>query len=70
MYFVVHNSIFFAGTCRWGEYGRGGLLWGECNGRYFEWFEGDPVTELLFKVQAHFFLCSYYCLLFDYSYII
>ncbi|KAL9353065.1 hypothetical protein Peur_055745 [Populus x canadensis] len=43
-----HNS---SGTCRWGEYGRGGLLWGECNGRYFEWFEGDPVTELLFKVR-------------------
>ncbi|KAG6757295.1 hypothetical protein POTOM_037603 [Populus tomentosa] len=43
-----HNS---SGTCRWGEYGRGGLLWGECNSRYFEWFEGDPVTELLFKVR-------------------
>ncbi|KAF9673618.1 hypothetical protein SADUNF_Sadunf10G0042800 [Salix dunnii] len=43
-----HNS---SGTSRWGEYGRGGLLWGECNGRYFEWFEGNPVTELLFKVR-------------------
>ncbi|XP_021607248.1 DNA mismatch repair protein MSH1, mitochondrial isoform X1 [Manihot esculenta] len=43
-----HNS---SGTCRWGEYGEGGLLWGECNARHFEWFEGDPVTELLIKVR-------------------
>ncbi|EEF34012.1 ATP binding protein, putative [Ricinus communis] len=43
-----HNS---SGTCRWGEFGEGGLLWGECNARHFEWFEGDPFTELLFKVR-------------------
>ncbi|XP_050218795.1 DNA mismatch repair protein MSH1, mitochondrial isoform X2 [Mercurialis annua] len=43
-----HNS---SGTCRWGEYGEGGLLWGECRARHFEWFEGDPVTELLLKVR-------------------
>lgn len=42
--------IFFAGTCRWGEFGDGGLLWGECSARQFEWFEGNPVNELLFKV--------------------
>ncbi|XP_044486008.1 DNA mismatch repair protein MSH1, mitochondrial isoform X3 [Mangifera indica] len=40
-----------SGTCRWGEYGEGGLLWGECNSRHFEWFEGDPILELLFKVK-------------------
>ncbi|KAH9681627.1 DNA mismatch repair protein MSH1 [Citrus sinensis] len=35
-----------SGTSRWGEYGEGGLLWGECIARHFEWFEGDPVKEL------------------------
>ncbi|XP_051127886.1 DNA mismatch repair protein MSH1, mitochondrial isoform X2 [Andrographis paniculata] len=43
-----HNS---SGTCRWGEFGEGGLLWGECNGKQFEWFDGDPVDELLYKVK-------------------
>lgn len=40
-----------SGTCRWGEFGEGGLLWGECSGRQFEWFEGNPVNELLLKVK-------------------
>lgn len=40
-----------SGTCRWGEFGAGGLLWGECTARHFEWFEGDPVSELLYKVK-------------------
>ncbi|WRX19890.1 GIY-YIG endonuclease - like 3 [Theobroma cacao] len=40
-----------SGTCRWGEFGAGGLLWGECTTRHFEWFEGNPVTELLYKVK-------------------
>ncbi|CAH2052764.1 unnamed protein product [Thlaspi arvense] len=39
------------GTCRWGEFGEGGLLWGECSGRSFEWFEGDALSELLSKVK-------------------
>ncbi|KAK1313001.1 hypothetical protein QJS10_CPA06g00054 [Acorus calamus] len=43
-----HNS---SGTSRWGEYGEGGLLWGECNGKPFEWFDGDTVTEVLCKVR-------------------
>ncbi|KAK4405993.1 DNA mismatch repair protein MSH1, mitochondrial [Sesamum angolense] len=43
-----HNS---SGTCRWGEFGEGGLLWGECNARQFEWFDGNPVNELLNKVK-------------------
>ncbi|KAJ4840276.1 DNA mismatch repair ATPase msh1 [Turnera subulata] len=43
-----HNS---SGTCRWGEFGEGGLLWGECTTGHFEWFEGDPATELLLKVR-------------------
>lgn len=41
-----------SGTSRWGEYGDGGLLWGECSSKYFEWFEGDPVHELLGKVYS------------------
>ncbi|URE23462.1 GIY-YIG catalytic domain [Musa troglodytarum] len=43
-----HNS---SGTCRWGEFGEGGLLWGECNGKTFEWFGGNPIEELLRKVR-------------------
>lgn len=43
-----HNS---SGTSRWGEYGEGGLLWGQCSGKHFEWFDGNPVTELLCKVK-------------------
>ncbi|KAL3626495.1 DNA mismatch repair ATPase msh1 [Castilleja foliolosa] len=43
-----HNS---SGTCRWGEFGEGGLLWGECSARQFEWFDGNPVNELLYKVK-------------------
>ncbi|KAL5542436.1 hypothetical protein UlMin_010146 [Ulmus minor] len=43
-----HNS---SGTCRWGEFGEGGLLWGECTARHFEWFEGNPITDLLSKVK-------------------
>lgn len=40
-----------SGTSRWGEFGKGGLLWGECSARHFEWFEGSPVIELLSKVK-------------------
>ncbi|KAJ8763916.1 hypothetical protein K2173_003698 [Erythroxylum novogranatense] len=49
----LHNSLKnnSSGTCQWGEFGEGGLLWGECLVRHFEWFEGDPVTELLLKVR-------------------
>ncbi|GER52219.1 DNA mismatch repair protein [Striga asiatica] len=43
-----HNS---SGTCRWGEFGEGGLLWGECSSRQFEWFDGEPVKEILYKVK-------------------
>ncbi|CAM8924424.1 unnamed protein product [Rhodiola kirilowii] len=39
------------GTTRWGEFGDGGLLWGECNARQFEWFEGNPLTVLFSKVK-------------------
>ncbi|CAN1279040.1 DNA mismatch repair protein MSH1, mitochondrial [Linum perenne] len=41
----------FLGTSRWGEFGKGGLVWGECSCRHFEWLEGDPVSELLLKVS-------------------
>ncbi|PHT49337.1 DNA mismatch repair protein MSH1, mitochondrial [Capsicum baccatum] len=39
------------GTSRWGEFGEGGLLWGECNARQQEWLDGNPIDELLFKVK-------------------
>ncbi|KAB1209622.1 DNA mismatch repair protein MSH1, mitochondrial [Morella rubra] len=39
------------GTCRWGEFGEGGLLWGECSARQFEWFGGNPLNDLLVKVK-------------------
>ena len=50
MHSTPKHGRMIAGTSRWREYGAGGLLWGECSGRHFEWFEGDPVTELLLKV--------------------
>ncbi|KAL6903538.1 hypothetical protein ACP4OV_004351 [Aristida adscensionis] len=43
-----HNS---SGTSRWGEFGGGGLLWGECSGKSYEWFDGSPIEELLCKVR-------------------
>ncbi|ERN15794.1 hypothetical protein AMTR_s00039p00128120 [Amborella trichopoda] len=39
-----------AGTHRWGEFGEGGLLLGECTGKNFEWFNGGPADGLLCKV--------------------
>ncbi|KAL9254405.1 DNA mismatch repair protein MSH1, mitochondrial-like protein [Drosera capensis] len=52
-YLFLHGSLKHnaSGTCRWGEFGEGGLLWAECSSRQFEWFDGDPVTELLTKVK-------------------
>ncbi|CAI9118019.1 OLC1v1019520C1 [Oldenlandia corymbosa var. corymbosa] len=49
----LHSSLKSnsSGTCRWGEFGEGGLLWGECAGRHFEWFDGSPVNALLCKVM-------------------
>ncbi|EYU43761.1 hypothetical protein MIMGU_mgv1a025817mg [Erythranthe guttata] len=49
----LHTSLRnnSSGTCRWGEYGEGGLLWGECSARQFEWFDGNAVDELLYKVK-------------------
>ncbi|KAG5151801.1 hypothetical protein JHK84_028273 [Glycine max] len=40
-----------ARTCNWGEFGEGGLLWGECSSRHFDWFDGNPVSDLLAKVK-------------------
>ncbi|KAG9447714.1 hypothetical protein H6P81_013842 [Aristolochia fimbriata] len=52
-YLFLHTSLRHnpSGTSHWGEFGEGGLLWGECCGRQFEWFDGVPVSELLFKVR-------------------
>ncbi|KAL4190692.1 hypothetical protein AMTRI_Chr07g76960 [Amborella trichopoda] len=43
-----HNCT---GTHRWGEFGEGGLLWGECTDKNFEWFDGSPADGLLCKVR-------------------
>lgn len=45
----LHERLLI-GTCRWGEFGEGGRLWGECNSRHFEWLDGNPLTNLLSKV--------------------
>ncbi|KAI4338070.1 hypothetical protein L6164_016423 [Bauhinia variegata] len=49
----LHTSLRqnSSGTCRWGEFGEGGLLWGECSSRNFEWFDGNPISDLLLKVK-------------------
>lgn len=43
--------LSLTGTCNWREFGEGGLLWAECNGRHFEWLQGDMLNEILFKVR-------------------
>ncbi|KAL1342185.1 DNA mismatch repair protein MSH1, mitochondrial [Arachis duranensis] len=40
-----------SGTFRWGEFGEGGLLWGECRSRHVEWFDGNAISEILSKVK-------------------
>ncbi|XP_031113390.1 DNA mismatch repair protein MSH1, mitochondrial isoform X1 [Ipomoea triloba] len=52
---LKHNS---SGTSRWGEFGDGGLLWGECHARNFEWLDGDLTSELLSKVKEIYGLDS------------
>ncbi|XP_022640247.1 DNA mismatch repair protein MSH1, mitochondrial isoform X2 [Vigna radiata var. radiata] len=49
----LHTSLKqdSCGTCKWGEFGEGGLLWGECSSRHFEWFDGNPLCDLLVKVK-------------------
>lgn len=49
----LHSSLRknLSGTTRWGAFGEGGLLWGECYGKHCEWFDGDPVVQLLSKVR-------------------
>ncbi|QCE05782.1 DNA mismatch repair protein MutS [Vigna unguiculata] len=49
----LHTSLKqdSCGTCKWGEFGEGGLLWGECSSRHFEWFDGNPLSDLLVKVK-------------------
>ncbi|KAK1421082.1 hypothetical protein QVD17_23171 [Tagetes erecta] len=49
----LHKSLKnnASGTSSWREFGEGGLLWAECNGRHFEWIEGDLLDEILFRVK-------------------
>ncbi|KAF6144424.1 hypothetical protein GIB67_024651 [Kingdonia uniflora] len=51
-YLFLHRSLrhTISDTSRWGEF-RGGLLWGECSGKNYEWFEGSPVSDLLCKTK-------------------
>ncbi|WMV48115.1 hypothetical protein MTR67_041500 [Solanum verrucosum] len=51
MFRLLHLEGLLTGTSRWGEFGEGGLLWGECNARQQEWLDGNPIDELLFKVK-------------------
>ncbi|KAI4345903.1 hypothetical protein L6164_012989 [Bauhinia variegata] len=50
---LLHTSLRrnSSGSSLWGEFGEGGLLWGECNSRHFEWFDGNPISDLLIKVK-------------------
>jgi hypothetical protein len=59
--FAVYNILccLLVGTSRWGEFGEGGLLWGECSGKSFEWFDGSPTEELLCKVCHGCILLSF-----------
>jgi hypothetical protein len=56
VHFIFSALSLITGTCRWGEFGEGGLLWGECSARQFEWFGGNPVNELLLKVHLQLIL--------------
>ncbi|KAH9307958.1 hypothetical protein KI387_035869, partial [Taxus chinensis] len=49
----LHSSLRnkSSGTSRWGAFGEGGLLWGECSLKNYEWFDGDPISQLLSKVR-------------------
>eukprot|EP00249_Psilotum_nudum_P012287 c23698_g1_i1 orf=55-3885(+) len=49
----IHRSLRDdpSGMITWGEYGEGGLLWGECKARSWEWFGQHPVQELLSMVR-------------------
>lgn len=49
----LHSSLRknLSGTSKWGAFGEGGLLWGECYAKHCEWFDGDPISQLLSKVR-------------------
>lgn len=52
-FIFLHNSLQHdpSGVARWTEYGEGGLLWAECQGKSCEWYDQDPVLQLLSKVR-------------------
>ncbi|GLJ24672.1 hypothetical protein SUGI_0471830 [Cryptomeria japonica] len=56
----LHSSLRkkSSGTSRWGAFGEGGLLWGECSLKHYEWFDGDPISQLLSKVRELYGLDS------------
>jgi len=50
MYSCYLFELCISGTSKWADFGEGGLLWGECSSRHSEWFDGNPVSDLLVKV--------------------
>ena len=46
----THISLQFESTGN-GSWGKRGLLWSECQKLQHEWYEDDPVDDLLFKVR-------------------
>ncbi|XP_012575564.1 DNA mismatch repair protein MSH1, mitochondrial-like isoform X1 [Cicer arietinum] len=49
----LHTSLSrnSRGTSSRGKFGEGGLLRGECRSRHFEWFDGNPISDLFVKVK-------------------
>ncbi|KAH6554601.1 hypothetical protein KP509_1Z321900 [Ceratopteris richardii] len=48
----LHRSLKddFSGLFKWREYGEGGMLWAECQDKTCEWFDHDPVLQVISKV--------------------
>eukprot|EP00850_Spirogloea_muscicola_P007613 SM000039S14443 [mRNA] locus=s39:108821:115808:- [translate_table: standard] len=42
------------GTAKWTESGEGGLLWAECHGKPYDWYQGDPLLQLQDEVCRMF----------------
>eukprot|EP00250_Pteridium_aquilinum_P000203 c10229_g2_i1 orf=1-1395(-) len=59
-YLFLHRSLRndSSGLVRWGEYGEGGLLWAECRGKLCEWFDHDPMSQVISKVKSLYDLDS------------
>ncbi|KAI5081703.1 hypothetical protein GOP47_0001446 [Adiantum capillus-veneris] len=49
----LHRSLqkHSSGLYNWREYGEGGMLWAECQGKSCEWFDHDSVSQIIAKVK-------------------